>query len=364
MGSWGTGIYSNDTASDVRDICSEIFPFVSVEEGNQIIFQEFKETIHSQIDDDDYASFWYALADWQWKHGILTDAIREKALELLNRHAGIEDWKESGTPSNVRKRMGILDKLKLQLLSEMPPRKIRKGRLKKPKHKVGDIIIVRSCEAPPVIFERDHWVADCAYTVYLYRDAKLAGNDLLTEWEPPFLGYDKYIALLCVGTQKEPHTQYLPNYLDENSVYAIYDYLSPKKPSLDDLKQCGFLPRLSHDYVDFNHRLHGPSYWIYQFGIESWKDYISERIQLSCPEESIRFWELLSRKPYQSHVDYNYQVSEIFSSYFAHKIYLERNGRRIDNLLSEDVLNPELISHQEADVVYKKITDNFRMPQF
>ena len=36
MGTWGTGIYSNDTAEDVRDICQEIFPFVSVEEGIRI----------------------------------------------------------------------------------------------------------------------------------------------------------------------------------------------------------------------------------------------------------------------------------------------------------------------------------------
>ena len=84
MGIWGTGIYSNDTAEDVRDICQEIFPFVSVEEGNRIIFQEFAELINSNLQDDDYASFWYALADWQWKHGILTEEIRIKAIGLLS----------------------------------------------------------------------------------------------------------------------------------------------------------------------------------------------------------------------------------------------------------------------------------------
>ena len=35
MGAWGTGIYSNDTAGDVRDACKDIFGYYDVEEGNQ-----------------------------------------------------------------------------------------------------------------------------------------------------------------------------------------------------------------------------------------------------------------------------------------------------------------------------------------
>ena len=45
MGTWGTGIYGNDTAEEVREFCNEIFPFVSVEEGNRIVFREFKDIL-------------------------------------------------------------------------------------------------------------------------------------------------------------------------------------------------------------------------------------------------------------------------------------------------------------------------------
>ena len=53
MGAWGTGIYSNDTAGDVRDACKDIFGYYDVEEGNQKLFQQFEiETEPELIDDD------------------------------------------------------------------------------------------------------------------------------------------------------------------------------------------------------------------------------------------------------------------------------------------------------------------------
>jgi hypothetical protein len=79
MGSWGTGLYSNDTASDVRDICNEVYPLVGIEEGTRIIMKEYAEIIDDDTIDNDIASFWYALADWQWKHGILSDSVKNKA---------------------------------------------------------------------------------------------------------------------------------------------------------------------------------------------------------------------------------------------------------------------------------------------
>ena len=70
MGTWGSGLYSNDIAEDVRDMCNEIFPFVDIKEGNKILFTEFSEIVNLSITDNDSASFWYALADWQWKKEV------------------------------------------------------------------------------------------------------------------------------------------------------------------------------------------------------------------------------------------------------------------------------------------------------
>ena len=111
MGSWGTALYSNDTSSDVRDMCNEVYPLVGIEEGTKQILKEYADIIDSNIIDNDYADFWFALADWQWKHGILTDVIKNKTISLLEAHTGIEEWKESGTAADVKKRIAVMEKL-------------------------------------------------------------------------------------------------------------------------------------------------------------------------------------------------------------------------------------------------------------
>ena len=37
--------------------------------------------------------------------------------------------------------------------------------------------------------------------------------------------YDKYMALLCIGSIKIPYSKYLPDLYDERSVYVYYDYI-------------------------------------------------------------------------------------------------------------------------------------------
>lgn len=124
MGVWGTGLYDNDTAQDVKDMCEDIFPFVDIETGNEIIFREFNDLIESKKEsiDNDYVSFWYALADWQWKHGILTEVIRRNALELLALSKGESEWENK---NDVNRRKNVLNRLKEQLLTNQPARKIR-----------------------------------------------------------------------------------------------------------------------------------------------------------------------------------------------------------------------------------------------
>lgn len=130
MGTWGVGLYSNDTASDVRDLCNDVYPLVGIENGTQLIFEEFSDTINADMDND-YADFWFALADWQWKHGILTAEIRDNVISLLENHTGIEEWKESGSPSDVKKRIAVMEKLLSQLKSPQPEMKLPKPKIAK-----------------------------------------------------------------------------------------------------------------------------------------------------------------------------------------------------------------------------------------
>ena len=143
MGTWGTGLYSCDIAEDVKLACNDVFAFYDVKKGNEIILNTFKDVVNQECDDNEAASFWYALADWQWKHGILTEEIRTKALMLLENYTGIKEWETFGNTRDVKQRRVVLDKLSRQLLLRQPDVKLPKATLAKPKHKCGDIIIFK-----------------------------------------------------------------------------------------------------------------------------------------------------------------------------------------------------------------------------
>ena len=356
MGTWGTGIYSNDVSADVRDMCEEIFPFVSVDEGNRIVFEEFKDIVFAPLVDNDNASFWYALSDWQWKHGILSDEIRSKTLELLRENAGVVEWQESGDAANARKRELILLRLKSQLESPMPLPRVPKGGLAKPKHKVGDVIVFRTCSR---IADAENYLWNRSYVGehYVFRNSIISCGDAFLD--PPFEAHDKYMAILCVGVEKTLHSQYLPELYDEHSVYAYYDYLLEDKPTLQTLRECGFLPSLICSLKDFNKNIHDHLGWTYQFSIRGnlFKDrsIVCDIEKVRCPKEVSRFFELLANKNYLSEIDADYyDLNEVFSAFWSSKVRMERLGMTVDNLLNANAVNPDLLTPIEADLAYQE----------
>ena len=84
MGSWGTGLYSNDMGDDVKDeYLSKLKAGKSDEETLTEMLECYKEEM---ADDDDKYDIWFALADTMWKKGRLTDEVKSKALELIKYH--------------------------------------------------------------------------------------------------------------------------------------------------------------------------------------------------------------------------------------------------------------------------------------
>lgn len=356
MGAWGAGIYSCDIAEDIREFCKEVYPFVNVEEGNRILFETYAMLLKSGIIDNEYASFWYVLADWQWKHGILTEKVRTKTLELLEQYVGLDDWLEIGDALGARKRRSVLDALKLQLGSPMPEKKLPKAKLKKPQHKPGDIIIFRACSRendPDAYF----WSISNLCSHHIFRDPDLAyGPEQVDE---PLEAYDKYMAVLCVGTEKQPHSQYLEGLWDESSVYAVYDYLSEEKPTVETLRTCGFLPAHQYFFKDFNRKIHDYCGWTYT--LTMYTSLFAERASFSESEkktdfgEVARFHDLLNPKNYLSAPDRDFMaIYDIFKVFWHDKLRLMLAHRPIDNLLSEHITNPQLLTPQEADIAYRE----------
>ena len=136
MGAWGTALFSDDLACDIRDHYREL-----VEDGidDGVATQSTVEKFRSYLEESDGVAL-LALAVTQSKLGRLDPDIRDRALAVLDRGADLEVWRQDN-PKLLPKRRAVLDKVRVQLTGQQPPRK----RLRPPKRAssglaAGDIL--------------------------------------------------------------------------------------------------------------------------------------------------------------------------------------------------------------------------------
>ena len=141
MGAWGTSLYANDSASDIRgDYVDKLRRGKTNEEAT-------KELIDANCDimgdTEEEPLFWFALADTQWNYGRLLPEVKDKALFYLSQDKELERWKESGQKQlNAWKK--TLERLKEKLDSPQPPaKKVSKYRFYRCKWNLGDVFAYR-----------------------------------------------------------------------------------------------------------------------------------------------------------------------------------------------------------------------------
>ncbi|MCU0829588.1 MAG: hypothetical protein MUE52_19940 [Tabrizicola sp.] len=124
MGTWGVGLFSDDTACDVRDDYRQaISEGLEPEAARDRVLERFAGTLS---DPDEAPLVWLALAATAWKMGRLDDATRDRALNVIAQREGMERWEEAGLGE---KRAAELAKLSDQLRSpQKPPVAARKKR--------------------------------------------------------------------------------------------------------------------------------------------------------------------------------------------------------------------------------------------
>ncbi|MBR3812026.1 MAG: hypothetical protein IKJ16_06855 [Agathobacter sp.] len=353
MGIWGTGINSNDTAVDVIDACKEIYPFLSSEEADKLIINEFNEIIEDE-EDDEYANFWYAYANWQWEHGVLPEKNKSLVIRLLELNAGMSGWLEDGTLKDIEKRRNVLGKLKMKLMSEQPPKKGFLPKIKKPKHLPGTIIIFKTKET---IKENDFcpWRIQSLSKPEWFDDRNLKLPQKLSN------AYDaqgKYLAALCVGIEKEPYSKYLPDLFHEHSIYSFYDYCGREEPTINDLKVCGFLPNITVSYSDFNRNIVDDIAWTYSFvtmdRFTPQHSLTEQFIKLNAVDELERFHLLLTKKKYSDYSIGCFTLQDAFEAFFEEKLRFLEVGITIDTLIDYEKGNPKLISPTKYNEVCRK----------
>lgn len=114
MGTWGVKIFQSDDSSDIRESYREqLIVGKSDLEAEEAIIQKFSE--------DPEDAFWLPLAVTEWKVGRLSERVKQRALDSIDRELNClsEYWKES----LIQKRKIELLHAKEMLTSAMPARK-------------------------------------------------------------------------------------------------------------------------------------------------------------------------------------------------------------------------------------------------
>lgn len=140
MGTWGTGIFSDDLAEDVKnDYNSMLYYFEDDHEILEIMKARYSESFKY---DEELSVFWYALAYSQWLKGRLDEDTKAQALYYIDnpeRDGNLALWKEDKQLYN--KRLKVLQNLKVKLNSPQPERKKYKLRQGVPaRFETGDIV--------------------------------------------------------------------------------------------------------------------------------------------------------------------------------------------------------------------------------
>lgn len=142
MGSWNVTINGNDTAHDLKKDYQATFLYNDIDTALQkidtYIRSEFKEN-----DEEEWCNYYYSLADFMWKHGILTDKVRDYAISMIDSGFGLDVWAEAGNKT-LEKRKKVLAEFRNKLLSPQPAKKkISLKLFLSPVFETGDIVAIQ-----------------------------------------------------------------------------------------------------------------------------------------------------------------------------------------------------------------------------
>ncbi len=138
MGVWGTGLFADDEACDVRDHYRQLLEDgVEDREATRLTVEAFREYL-----EESGGIALVAFAVTQSKLGRLDPDLRDRALAVLDRGADLEMW-EQDNPKLLPKRRATLEKARAQLIGPQPIRR----RVRPPKRissglAAGDVLAI------------------------------------------------------------------------------------------------------------------------------------------------------------------------------------------------------------------------------
>jgi len=171
MGAWSVSVTGNDTAQDLKEEYRVAFYYYSdIKEALNRIDKYVRKGGFDKSDESEWCNYYYSLADFMWRYGILTDEVKNEALRLINSGFGLEIWADSGQKT-LEARKKALQKFKEKIESPQPlKKKISIGTYMNPIFETGDIIAFQLQTANKIytgkkanISEKDFKEADGKY---------------------------------------------------------------------------------------------------------------------------------------------------------------------------------------------------------
>lgn len=111
MGSWSAGVWGNDTAEDLKFEYQCAFYRYDPEEAIRRLDEYVRTSVGDESDTIEWCNYIYSLADFMWKKGILTEAVKTAAVSMIDSGFGLDEWEKSGK-SVLAKRRKALEKLR------------------------------------------------------------------------------------------------------------------------------------------------------------------------------------------------------------------------------------------------------------
>lgn len=149
MGAWGTGIFQDDTACDIRENYRDYLgEGMSEEDAKARILKEFGGDL---VDPRDGGVVWLALAATQWKLGRLDEETKAEALRVIDSGVDLERW--NSATKDYAKRKAALEKLRVQITSPQPEqKKVSRRKLCESHWSEGDVFGYRLVDGRLVLF--------------------------------------------------------------------------------------------------------------------------------------------------------------------------------------------------------------------
>ena len=123
MGTWNSSLFGDDVALDLREEFLDLLRDRVDPDRATRIMEERNQGVLG--DPDEQPLFWMALAATQWEYGVLSDHVRDRALEVIADGADLHRW----TDADVRRRRAATcEALAAKLRSPQPRRRTPRPR--------------------------------------------------------------------------------------------------------------------------------------------------------------------------------------------------------------------------------------------